>query len=124
MSEQWRPVPGYVGLYEISTLGRVMSLGRCIVRSDGRPHTRQPKIMRLKPNTNGRLQIKLTARDGHKRHHQVHRLVLAAFVGPCPVGMECLHWDDDATNNHLSNLRYGTRVENWRDRRRNRGMAA
>jgi hypothetical protein len=120
VTEQWRPIPGYEGLYQISDLGRVMSLGRVMTRTDGRQHTRQRKFMRPQPNSNGRLQVKLTARNGSKRLYQVHRLAMAAFVGPCPEGMEVLHWDDDATNNRLSNLRYGTRLQNWMDRRRNR----
>jgi hypothetical protein len=45
-------------------------------------------------------------------------------VGPCPLGMEALHWDDDINNNHLSNLRWGTRTDNMRDLSRNqRGNA-
>jgi hypothetical protein len=42
----------------------------------------------------------------------VHRLVLTAFVGECPEGFECLHIDDDPTNNQLSNLQWGTRKLN------------
>jgi hypothetical protein len=46
----------------------------------------------------------------------VHQLVLLAFRGPCPSGMECLHNDDVKNNNELTNLRYGTRSENNKDR--------
>jgi hypothetical protein len=42
----------------------------------------------------------------------VHRLVLEAFVGPCPPDMECLHGDDVPDNNVLTNLRWGTKSEN------------
>jgi hypothetical protein len=42
----------------------------------------------------------------------VHHLVLEAFVGPCPEGMECLHGDDIPDNNILSNLQWGTRLAN------------
>lgn len=45
----------------------------------------------------------------------VHRLVLEAFVGPCPDGMECLHADFDTANNRASNLRWGTHLENIGD---------
>ncbi len=45
----------------------------------------------------------------------VHRLVLETFVGPCPPGLECLHRDGDRANNHIANLRWGTRVENIAD---------
>jgi len=49
------------------------------------------------------------------RRDFVHRLVLEAFVGPCPGGMECRHLDGDPTNNRLDNLRWGTRKENMED---------
>jgi len=45
----------------------------------------------------------------------VHRLVLEAFVGPCPDGMEACHLDSDKTNNRVSNLRWDTHLENMRD---------
>jgi len=49
----------------------------------------------------------------------VHRLVLEAFVGPCPDGMECRHLDSDPLNNHVGNLRWGTPKENADDRTSN-----
>ncbi len=50
-----------------------------------------------------------------KKRIHVHRLVLEAFVGPCPEGMECRHLDGDRTNNRLENLAWGTRKENTAD---------
>lgn len=49
----------------------------------------------------------------------VHRLVLEAFVGPCPDGMVACHWDDNPENNHLNNLRWDTESSNQRDKVRN-----
>jgi HNH endonuclease len=47
----------------------------------------------------------------------VHRLVLEAFVGPCPAGMECCHFPDrDPSNNALANLRWDTKKANQTDR--------
>lgn len=46
----------------------------------------------------------------------VHRLVLEAFVGPCPAGMECRHLDGDKSNNRLDNLCWGTKSENYHDK--------
>lgn len=45
----------------------------------------------------------------------IHRLLLEAFVGPCPEGMETRHLDGNRQNNDLSNLAWGTRSENRRD---------
>lgn len=66
----------------------------------------------------GRIQVLLSNNKGVRRF-QVHRLVLEAFVGPCPLGMQCCHWDDNPLNNKLSNLRWGTGKENMADRKRN-----
>jgi hypothetical protein len=45
----------------------------------------------------------------------VHRLVLEAFVGPCPDGMVCCHGDGDTSNNALGNLRWDTSAANAAD---------
>ena len=48
----------------------------------------------------------------------VHKLVLLAFVGPCPKGMECCHYDGDVRNNRLNNIRWDTHLSNEEDKRR------
>lgn len=54
---------------------------------------------------------------GQKARRFVHRLVLEAFVGPCPPGKQACHFPDrDTKNNHITNLRWGTPKENGRDR--------
>jgi len=54
--------------------------------------------------------------DGRSRPFAIHRLVLEAFIGPCPPGMECCHYPDrNPNNNRLENLRWGTRRENIQD---------
>jgi len=52
---------------------------------------------------------------GNKNARLVHRLVLEAFVGPCPEGMECRHIDGNPANNRLENLTWGTRQDNRLD---------
>jgi hypothetical protein len=54
-------------------------------------------------------------RAGHAARHLVHRLVLEAFIGPRPEGMQCRHLDGDPTNNRPANLRWGTPAENGAD---------
>lgn len=48
----------------------------------------------------------------------VNRLILEAFVGPCPDGMECRHLDGVPLNNRRDNLEWNTHTENMRDRKR------
>jgi hypothetical protein len=58
--------------------------------------------------------VTVTLPDGVEK---VHRLVLEAFVGPCPRGLECRHRNDVGADNRLTNLVWGTRRENLLDRR-------
>lgn len=68
---------------------------------------------KLKPGTRRTGYLYVYIRD---KVRDVHRLVLEAFVGPCPEGMECRHFPDGTKkNNNLSNLRWGTRQENVDD---------
>ncbi len=64
-------------------------------------------------------QILSLVEEGKRKTYQVHRLVLLAFVGPCPDGMQCCHWDDHGDNNELSNLRWDYPEGNMRDKYRN-----
>jgi hypothetical protein len=73
----------------------------------------------LKQPKQGRYPVVTLYRDTVAKQFLVHRLVLLAFVGPAPEGMEGCHWDDDPLNNHLSNLRWGTPGDNGLDCVRN-----
>lgn len=102
MSERWLPVVGFVGAYEVSDLGRVRSL-----LSGG--------LMKKQTlNKSGYLYTMLRG----KKNVRVHKLVLEAFVGACPPGMETRHLDGNRKNNELSNLCYGTRRKNFEDKKR------
>jgi hypothetical protein len=76
------------------------------------------KWRRLKPGTDtyGYLQVGLCGRGGKVRTWKVHRLVLLAFVGPCPKGWLTRHLDGNRVNNNLENLQWGTPAENVADR--------
>jgi len=54
-------------------------------------------------------------RDGKRTMSPVHKVVLEAFVGPRPDGMECRHLDGDRSNSCLVNLCWGTSSENKAD---------
>jgi hypothetical protein len=115
--EQWRDVVGYEGFYQVSDLGRVRSLVRLLPEAHARGVRKEKQVLRFGSNKQGRLQVTLCM-EGVTRRFQVHTLVLLAFVGPRPDGMECLHDDNDYTNNRPSNLRWGTHLENMRDKAR------
>lgn len=102
--EEWRPVVGYEGFYEVSDQGRVRSLHR------GEPYVLKP----IKIVSGGYLTVALS-RNNAQTMSRIHRLVLLAFVGEAPDGMVACHNDGDPTNNRLSNLRWDTYSENIHD---------
>jgi len=107
--EEWRPVVGYEGSYEVSDLGRVRSLPRNGTR-------REIVILRAFRDCTGYHRVNLRRIGIVQRG--VHQLVAAAFIGPRPKGMMVCHWDGDCGNAALENLRYGTAKENAADRQR------
>ena len=115
-NERWLPVVGYEGIYEVSDHGRVKSLARVIIASNGQRRPVRERILKAAPRPRHHLNLH---RDGICANRYVHHLVLEAFVGPRPEGMEACHWDDDPDNNNLSNLRWDTHSENSRDKIRN-----
>lgn len=54
---------------------------------------------------------------GRRQRFLIHRLVLLAFVGPCPPSQECRHLNGIKTDNRLENLSWGTRKENCADKK-------
>ena len=116
--EQWKPVPGYEGVYDVSDHGRVRSLDRTIIYADGRKTRTRGKELKPHVMKSGHSTVMLQ-HAGRTQRFLVHRLVLLAFVGPCPDGMEACHWNDMPSDNRLKNLRWAPRSENNHDRVRN-----
>lgn len=105
-SVEYREIPGYPG-HRAGDDGTIWSN-----RVLGRPHE-VAKYWRLLPvyvSKGGYLRVKIGGRLA-----SVHRLILSAFVGPCPEGLLALHGDGNCKNNRPSNLRWGTQKENVAD---------
>lgn len=115
--EIWSAVPGWEGIYEVSDRGQVRSLDRLVRRSDGSQRSFPGRLLKGSLDNNGYRQVDL-CRPGARRVAFVHHLVLEAFVGFRPDGMECRHLDGDTNNNELCNLAWGTPAENSKDRAR------
>ncbi len=74
-------------------------------------------MLSLPPLWDGHLRCTLTCGNSRrKRNAKVHILVLEAFVGPRPLGLEGCHDDGDPANNRLTNLRWDTPSSNAVDR--------
>ena len=54
------------------------------------------------------------SRNGEQKTHRVHRLIMAAFRGPCPEGQIVCHGEGGSLDNRLENLKYDTQSENIR----------
>jgi hypothetical protein len=110
MSEVWLPVRNYEGYYEVSNHGRVRSVARKIVRSNGWPKTIKETVLCAKPNRGGYLHVGLS-KDGVAKTNRVHRLVMDSFF-PTDEALDVNHKDGDRANNRLENLEWVTRTEN------------
>lgn len=112
-AEHWKPIPGWEGYYEASDHGRIRSVRRTVKTERGQ-RTFRAQIIKSSVRKDLHFTVGLY-RDGAGKCMRVHRLVMAAFVGPCPDGMEVCHNNGDPADNRLSNLRYDTRSENMID---------
>ena len=110
MNEIWKPIPGYEGLYDASNLGFIRSW-----MAFGGGLTSVPRLLALRQNKGNRYKKASLRKNGMVKNIKIHRLVLEAFVGPCPEGMEACHNDGNPMNNQLCNLRWDTHSSNMID---------
>ena len=109
--EIWKPIKDYEGLYEVSSIGRVRSLGREIIDSKGRKQCFKERILKLQYDRYGYLYVPLRNRDNRKKF-KVHRLVAEAFI-PNPKNKPCVdHINTIRDDNRVENLRWVTVKEN------------
>lgn len=108
-TEIFKEIPGFTG-YRVSNFGRVQS---CRTRHGLSEKWRDIKV---KIGHDGRVSIGMYDESGKQRCRRIATLVLTVFVGPRPKGMEACHDPDPCPrNNHLGNLRWGTKSDNMQD---------
>jgi len=78
-------------------------------------HTQLPRALKAGVDSRG-YRVARLYNNGESKFLKVHRLVLEAFVGPCPLGLQADHIDRDKTNNRISNLRWVSCSENNKNR--------
>lgn len=99
LDEEWRVIPGHPD-YMVSDMGRVKWL------TDKYKY----KIGDISTGSRSKGNYRLISIDN--REYSIHRLVMLAFVGPCPRGIEVNHKNRKRYDNRFSNLEYVTHREN------------
>lgn len=99
--ERWRKVPGYEGIYDISSFGRAYSLIR-------------KKIIKLSLEKNGYFRIGLSKKNNKRTTKRIHQLVAMAFLNHKPNGLKLVvdHINEVKTDNYLWNLQLISSREN------------
>ncbi|MBQ1581316.1 MAG: HNH endonuclease [Prevotella sp.] len=117
MTEEWKPVAGYEGLYEVSNLGRVKSLN---YHHTGKEGLLKQNIEKTNPYPYAMVCL---YKDGKCATPKVHKLVAMAFI-PNPDNLpQVNHKDEDSLNNCVNNLEWCTAKYNANYGTRNKRMA-
>lgn len=104
-TEVWKDIPGYVGYYMASTLGRVRNKKGYIMKS-------------FKKYKDKSYQQIVLCKDGVKTTFSLHKLIGLTFPEICGDwfdGAEIDHIDGNPSNNAARNLRFVSHIENVRN---------
>ena len=115
MEEHWKDIVfeengivyDYRGLYQVSNLGNVKSLG------NGKSNASKDKTLKPSTNANGYLFI-ILYKDGKQKYFRIHRLVAHMFIknDDSINKTEINHIDENKTNNCVDNLEWCTKEYN------------
>lgn len=110
MEEIWKDIPGYEGLYQASTCGKVMNYGRELKWTG---HGKEkPKVLKPFKDKKGYLRLRLVNRDGKRNMFGVHRVIAMTFI-PNPENKPYIdHINSVKDDNRVENLRWCTSIEN------------
>lgn len=104
MTEVWKDIVGYEGLYQVSNLGQVRSLDREVKHGD-RFRNDKGKILVGSVTPEGYPQVTL-CRENKKRHIKIHRIVATTFMDKPDETYVVNHKDGNKKNNFLCNLEW------------------
>ncbi len=109
MTEIWKDIEGYEGLYQVSNLGRVKRVTAWDVNT--KTYYEKEKIMMPTDNGHGYLIVGLR-KNTERKNHYVHRLVATAFIDRKDGCNYINHLDYNIKNNAADNLEWCTQKEN------------
>lgn len=99
MSEIWKDIKRYEGLYQVSNIGKIKRIGK------------NERIKKTFIDKNGYERVELS-KLGVNKKYSVHRLVAEAFINNCFNKKEINHKNGIKTDNRVENLEWVTRSEN------------
>lgn len=112
MEENWKPVVGFEGLYEVSDLGRIRSLERTCVCGKAKRMPVKSRILKPIDHQRGYLVVRLHGLDGASKQVKIHRIVAATFHEN-PLGLrEVDHVNGNKHDNRAANLEWVSPSEN------------
>lgn len=111
-NEDWKDVVGYNGLYKVSNKGRIKSLYRVIMRSNGVRQTIKEKICKEKILIDGGYYVVSLSKNKKGKWVKVHQLVAKAFIPNPENKKEIDHINTIKIDNRVENLQWATRKEN------------
>ena len=106
--EIWKDIPGYEGKYQVSNLGRVISISRKVIGNRGN-YVIPSRFLKIQIDSVGYERVSLCV-DSCRYNLRVHTAVAMAFLGHKRQGRGIVidHIDNNKTNNVLTNLRIVT----------------
>ena len=113
MTEIWKDVDGYSGLYQVSNFGNVKSLSKHVPCKSGKTRKLPEKILKPAKTDSGYFVVCLS-KNKISKHYKIHRLVASAFIENKERKKCVNHIDGDKTNNNVSNLEWCTYSENMK----------
>lgn len=108
--ERWVQIPGADG-YEVSDHGNVRSY--YLKGNHKQKRAQYPRTLTRRARKDGKYpSVSLPTNNGKYETRTIHTLVMLAFEGSCPDGMEVAHLNGDSTDARRANLAYVTHAEN------------
>lgn len=111
--EIWKSIPDFDG-YEVSNTGQVRSSYKHFGKKGWGISDKPVKILKPHCDHRGYRSVNLR-RDGKTYRRRIGNLVLLAFIGLKPDGMEVCHNDGNPSDDCFDNLRYDTHKANIGD---------